>query len=79
MPLFVDDLTKRGRGIGVLYMHDYLIFLFYTKRGRRILRVLYMHVYVIYMHVYFSIGIRAYMKSFILHLCIYVLFVLCIH
>ena len=71
---FVDDLTIRGREIwSFIYACLCIIFLFHTKREKRNLRVLYMHVYVIYMHIYFffnwyqsiyvlfSIGIKAYM------------------
>ena len=79
---FVDDWQKGENDF------DICMFLFYTRRGRRNLENLLMLVYlqlVSYMHVYFSIGIRAHMFSLckkgrsILHLCIYVLFGLCIH
>ena len=70
---FVDDWQKWGEKFeSFIYAYLCMIFLFYTKRKKSILRVLYMHIYVIYMHVYFfnwyqsiyvlfSIGIRAYM------------------
>ena len=64
MHVFV--LYKKGeKKFGVLYMHVYFISMFYTKRGRRILRI-YMHICFVYakrgeeflefMHVYLLVN-----------------------
>ena len=80
---FVDDLTKRGREIWsfiyaclfFIYMHVYFISLFYTKRGEAFWEFIYACLFfqLVSVHICF-----VHAKS-ILHLCIYVLFVLCIH
>ena len=40
---------KGGEEFGDLYMHVYLISLFYTKRGRRILYVCFFSYFIAYM------------------------------
>ena len=63
---FVDDLTKRGREIwSFIYACLCMISLFYTKRGRSILRI-YICMFIFFnwyqsIYVLFSIGIKAYM------------------